>query len=135
MEQLQLEARLERFTFVDRLVDDWAGELNRFDQAGETLCGGMAEGVIVAVGGLNRDPFAAPLRIGRIRRVYVRHAWRRHGIGAALVGALVEKARQSFDCVRLRTDSSAAAHFYERIGFTTFSDADATHSLDFEMER
>src|SRR5258708_11780218 len=92
----------------------------------------MDEGKLVAIGGLNQDPFDGRRGIGRIRRIYVRPAWRNQGIGQALVHTLVEKARTSFTALHLRTDNPAAARLYERIGFSRSLAVNATHVLDFD---
>jgi GNAT superfamily N-acetyltransferase len=88
--------------------------------------------VLVAVGGLNCDPFAGRPDTGRIRRVYVRHAWRNKGIGRALVTALVDEARKHFRCVRLRAENTGAARLYESMGFAPIAGPDATHILFFD---
>ena len=92
MERLQSEAQAEGYDFIETLVEEWASAKNRFDAPGETLCGHLDQGLLVAVGGLNCDPFAGRPDMGRIRRVYVRPAWRNKGIGRALVTALIEQA-------------------------------------------
>jgi GNAT superfamily N-acetyltransferase len=131
MERLQWEAQAEGYDFVQTLTDEWASAQNRFDAPGETLCGHLADGLVVAVGGLNCDPFAGRADMGRIRRVYVRPAWRDKGIGRALVTTLIEQARKHFRCVRLRAENADAARLYERIGFIPIDHPDATHILYF----
>jgi GNAT superfamily N-acetyltransferase len=137
MALLHAEARSEGYNFVDTLLDEWDSETNRFDAPGEILCGHMDDGLIVAVGGLTYDPFglfrpfAGHPDTGRIRRVYVRSAWRNQGIGRALVTALVEYARKNFRHVRLRAENEDAARLYERMGFSAISNPDATHILSF----
>jgi GNAT superfamily N-acetyltransferase len=130
MESLQSEANAEGYDFVETLVEQWASAENRFEGPGEILCGHLDRGLLVAVGGLNRDPFAGRPDVGRIRRVYVRPAWRNKGIGRALVLSLVEQARTHFRCVRLRAENAEAARLYERIGFAPIVDPDATHILN-----
>lgn len=132
LEALRADAAAEGYTFLDRLAMEWASGANRFDGPGEVLCGCIDGGNLVAVGGLNRDPFLDDARIGRIRRVYVRPAWRNQKLGTALVLWLVDHARISFAAVRLRAESPAAARLYERLGFTPMDDASATHILRFE---
>jgi GNAT superfamily N-acetyltransferase len=132
IEQLQREAQDEGYKFIERLVEEWSNGVNRFDAPGEILCGCMDQGVLVAVGGLNRDPFVALSDVGRIRRIYVRPAWRHKGIGEALVTTLIENARKTFRCVRLRADNRRAAQLYERIGFSYRPDSNATHLLTFD---
>jgi len=117
MERLRSEAKEEGYDFLETLVEDWASATNRFDGPGETLLGSLDEGLLVAVGGLNCDPFAGCPDMGRIRRVYVRQAWRNQGVGMALVTALIHEAKAHFRSVRLRAENAGAARLYERIGF------------------
>ena len=131
LEQLQAEALQEGFLFIERLLREWENGTNRFTAPGEKLFGCMDEAALVAIGGLNQDPFDGRRGIGRIRRVYVRPASRNKGIGQALVHTLVEHARRSFTAVHLRTDNPTAARLYERIGFTRSLALNATHVLDF----
>jgi GNAT superfamily N-acetyltransferase len=113
-------------------VEEWASAANRFDGPGEVLCGYIDQGLLVAVGGLTLDPFAGRPDMGRIRRVYVKSAWRKRGIGRALVSALVDRARTHFSCVRLRAENALAARLYESMGFVPIESPDATHILVFE---
>jgi GNAT superfamily N-acetyltransferase len=130
MESLQSEAMAEGYDFVQTLVEQWASAENRFNAPGEILCGHLDQGLLVAVGGLNCDPFAGRPDMGRIRRVYVRPAWRNQGIGRALVISLIDRARTHFRYVRLRAENTEAARLYERIGFTLIESPDATHMLE-----
>jgi GNAT superfamily N-acetyltransferase len=132
IERLVAEAREEGYDFIETLVDEWASVENRFDAPGETLCGHLEDGLLVAVGGLNLDPFAGTPDIGRVRRVYVRPAWRNKGIGRALVTALVVQAQTHFRCVRLRAENAGAARLYESMGFSTIQSPEATHILFFD---
>jgi GNAT superfamily N-acetyltransferase len=131
LERLQSEAQEEGYDFIDTLVEEWANAQNCFDAPGEALCGHLDQGLLVAVGGLNVDPFAGNLEIGRIRRVYVRQAWRNKGIGRALVTALVDEARGHFRSVRLRAENADAARLYERMDFVPIASPDATHIIVF----
>lgn len=134
LERLQSEAREEGYEFIDTLVDEWASARNRFDAPGEALCGHLEEGLLVAVGGLNCDPFAGRPDMGRIRRVYVMAAWRNQGIGRALMTALIDQAGTHFRCVRLRAENAGAARLYESMGFAPIASPDATHILYFDGE-
>ena len=131
IELLQSEARDEGYDFIETQVEEWASGANRFDAPGEALCGHVGQGLLVAVGGLNCDPFAGRPDMGRIRRIYVRPAWRNRGIGRALVTALVDEARTHFSCVRLRAENAGAARLYERMGFVPIANPDATHIMVF----
>jgi ribosomal protein S18 acetylase RimI-like enzyme len=133
MEQLQVEAFQDGFLFIERLWNDWQSGKNRFTAPGEKLYGCMEHSALVAIGGLNQDPYDDRRGIGRIRRVYVRPAWRNKGIGQALVQTLVEDARTSFTVLHLRTDNPTAARLYERIGFSRSLALNTTHVLDFDQ--
>jgi GNAT superfamily N-acetyltransferase len=135
LDQLRAEACAEGYDFVETLVDDWVKGTNRFNGPGEMLCGHLDQDQLVAVGGLNLDPFAGQPDVGRIRRVYVRAAWRGQGIGRALMTRLIAEARNSFTCVRLRAENADAARLYERIGFVPTGSPDATHVLFFSAEQ
>src|SRR5271155_2445404 len=117
IEQLHAQAKEDGYNFIDTLVDEWASGANRFQAPGEILCGHLDHGQLVAVGGLTIDPFTSESHTGRIRRVYVRSAWRNKGIGRALVSTLIEEARKNFRHVRLRAENASAARLYERMGF------------------
>lgn len=129
IDQLHSEARAEGFDFLDTLVNEWSSGENRYNGPGEILMGGIDNGNVIAVGGLNRDPFLNEPGIGRIRRVYVRAAWRNQHIGRALVTALIDHARGHFSAVRLRAITPGAARLYERLGFHPIEDPNATHIL------
>jgi GNAT superfamily N-acetyltransferase len=129
--ELRTEARDGGYDFVETLINEWTGGANRFDAPGEILYGHLDNGLLVAVGGLNIDPFDGQPDTGRIRRVFVRSAWHNKGIGRALVSALVEHAGKNFRCVRLRAENEAAAHLYESMGFVPIDNPAATHILLF----
>jgi GNAT superfamily N-acetyltransferase len=131
LEILAEEAQAEGYEFIATLLEEWASAENRFDGPGEVFCGHMEGDGVTAVGGLNCDPFAARPDVGRIRKVYVRPAWRGKGVGGALVTHLVGQARQHFRCVRLRAENAGAARLYERLGFEQVDSPDATHMLQF----
>jgi len=129
---MQAEAREEGFQFLETLLREWVNGKNRFNAVGEALYGYFDRGILVAGGGLNRDPFLADPSVGRIRRLYVRRAWRNRGIGGALLDTLLSAARENFRSVRLRADNPDAARLYERKGFTRIESPSATHILHFE---
>ena len=122
------EATQEGFAFMRRLTSEWNEGSNRFDQAGEVYVGAFRCGVLVGVGGLNRDTHATGA-VGRLRHVYIAKAARRSGVGTALVTNILQRAEGVFTHVRLRTDTRAAAAFYMRLGFQRSGEAEATHVL------
>jgi GNAT superfamily N-acetyltransferase len=127
--ELQTDARIEGYNFIETLVKEWSSGVNRFDAPGEVLCGCTDQELLVAVGGLSRDPFTTVSDVGRIRRIYVRPAWRKRGFGRALVTSLIEQARKNFRYVRLRAENPIAARLYESIGFIPSHESNATHGL------
>ena len=133
LDQMQAEARKDGYRFLDTLLDEWADGKNRFDGAGEVLCGHFDSGLLIAVGGLNQDQFLGDPKVGRIRRVYVRQAWRNCGIGGALLDTLLGHAIAHFSSVRLRAENSNAARLYERRGFVPIDSSTATHILRFNV--
>jgi GNAT superfamily N-acetyltransferase len=124
---LVAESEQTGWRFVRRLSDEWAAGANRFDKPGEALFGARIAGRLVGVCGLNVDPYAADRSIGRLRRLYVLADFRRLGVGRRLVEAVLASARGRFASLRLRTESAAAAAFYERLGFRRVGYADCTH--------
>jgi len=111
------ESEAHGLHFVRRLTDEWINGVNRFDRPGEALFAMRDAADIVAVGGLNIDPYTADPAVGRVRHVYVVAAHRRRGLGAALVTDIIAAARGHFQTLRLSTSNPDAARFYERLGF------------------
>ena len=103
------ESSAEGFGFVARLVREHDAGITRFDGPGELLLVVEADGEVIAVGGVTRDPHVDDARVGRIRHVYVRAAWRRRGAGRLLVRALESHARAHFAVLRLRTSTPEGA--------------------------
>lgn len=129
---LRAAARQEGFRFIDRLVSDWQSGDNRFTDPGERFVGATAGTKLVAVGGLNRDPYADSDRIGRLRHVYVMPARRRIGIGGAVLAALLSDAAAAFDEIRVRTDTGYGSAFYRAAGFSATPGTHHTHALALE---
>jgi GNAT superfamily N-acetyltransferase len=127
IEALEAEAEGEGFSFIKRLVSDWHSGSNRFSAPGECLMGAFNDDRLIAIGGLNIDPYMASADDGRLRHLYVSNTNRRQGIGAALVDRLLAHAKGRFAIVRLRTDTSAAADFYFKCGFRPSDDGTASH--------
>jgi GNAT superfamily N-acetyltransferase len=122
--------------FVARLADEWATGVNRFDLPGEVLFGGWAGRHLVGVCGLNVDPYAADPLDGRVRRLYVLAQFRRRGIGRRLVQAVLAAAAGRFVRLRLRTESPAAALFFERLGFhRQAGEPEGTFTLELAIDR
>lgn len=116
--QLSDPASREGLRLVARLIEDFQSGSNTFDRPGEALFEVRASSRLIAIGGLNLDPYASGRSTGRVRRTYVHPEFRMRGVGKALLEAIESHARERFDLLRLRTDSDAASRFYVRVGFT-----------------
>ena len=78
-DQLQAESGAEGHNFLDRLASDWTSGVMRFDRPGEMLLAAYSDDMLVGVGGITVDP-EMPEAL-RMRRFYIRSAFRRAGIG------------------------------------------------------
>jgi GNAT superfamily N-acetyltransferase len=111
------ESEASGYQFLRRVVDEWESGVNRFSRRGEALLVAELHGRWVGVCGLSIDPYLEDHRIGRVRNVYVMADCRRAGIGRRLVEEAVERARGTFEKLRLRGDDPGPARLYESIGF------------------
>ena len=118
LSELVQRARDEGHNHLDRLRDDFAAKRNRFDGDGEALLTVSREGRLVAIGGLNRDPYDSQPDAGRVRRVYVHLDARRLGIASGLMAAVEARAiANGWRRLNLYTGSAEAAGFYARLGY------------------
>ena len=117
------ESRAEGISFVTTLLDEYRSGKNRFDQPGEALYAIYRNAKLVAVGGLNRDPYLPSLEngaaVGRVRHLYVLREVRCQGIGRLLMTQIIAAARGEFHLLTLRTVDDAADRFYCSLGFVT----------------
>lgn len=120
------------FRFLERLMNDYKDGTNTFSGLGELLVGVYNEyGAIIAIGGLNIDPFSDSQQIGRLRRFYVAKDYRRNGVGTVLLKDIVSKAKCYFDVLVLHTDTVKADNFYTAFGFAKDCKyLNTTHYLD-----
>jgi GNAT superfamily N-acetyltransferase len=127
------ESREQGFEFLDRLVLEYNNGVNKFQLPGEAIFGIYRDRMLIAIGGLNRDPYLVDSDIGRVRHVYVLSAWRNQGIGKLIVESIIEQAKGHFRLLTLRTFSDQASGFYGAIGFQTKPEVDnATHHMVLE---
>ncbi|WP_391209936.1 GNAT family N-acetyltransferase [Psychrobacillus sp. L4] len=130
--QLVLESKQDGFRFLERLVKEYENGTNTFTKPGESLYGVYTDqGVLIAVGGLNMDPFSDDQKVGRLRRFYVGKEYRRIAVGTLLLNVIISDAKNYFEILVLHTDTEQAAKFYSAFGFKdncTFSGS--THYLN-----
>ena len=115
--------------FLARLRDEWLSGATRFDRPGECLLGAFGGDALVGVGGVSLDPYHPAPDLGRVRHVYVLRAYRRRGIGRALMETVLERAGRDFAVLRLRTERPEAVRLYESFGFVGTDAAGETHRL------
>ena len=125
---LRADALAEGYRFVERLAADWTSRAIRFDREGEALLAAHVNGVLAGIGGLTIEP-VLPGAV-RMRRFYVRPAFRRSGVGLQLATALLARVIAG----RLITVNAAPASFpfWESIGFTPDARDGHTHILNRE---
>lgn len=118
IKQLEKESKDEGFRFVERLVNEYKCGSNTFSNTGEGLFGVFTEeGTLVAIGGLNKDPFSNEAYIGRVTRFYVKNDHRRKGLGSLLVNRIIDEAKKYYHVLVLHTDTEQADQFYISLGF------------------
>ena len=127
---LRAEARAEGYRFVERLANDWISLTARFDRDGEALLAARVNGVLAGIGGLTIDPVA--LGALRMRRFYVRLAYRRSGIGRKMATALLEPARSAGGLVTVNAAPASTA-FWESLGFA--ADARDGHTHVYQLHK
>ena len=124
------ESLSEGYSFIQTLWDEYKSGRNRFDGQGARLLSVFDDQHLIGVGGVQRDPYLNRTDVGRVRHVYVLRVYRREGVGKRLLEGLIEHARVHFNVLTLRTQTEAAAAFYEAIGFDNRPEfPDATHCL------
>src|SRR6266478_7967443 len=110
---LRVEALAEGFRQVERLAADWEARTTRFDRDGEALPAARLNGVLVGIGGLTIEP-VVPGAL-RMRRFYVRPAFRRIGVGRQLATAIL--AGVNGDRSITVNAAPASIAFWEALGF------------------
>ena len=121
---VRLEARAEGHKFLDRLANDWVSGVIRFDRPGEALLAAYSDEILAAIGGITIDPVVPDAL--RMRRFYVRPAFRRAGIGREIALALLEGALQRVRVVTLNA-AVESVPFWETLGFVPQARDGHTH--------
>jgi GNAT superfamily N-acetyltransferase len=129
---LRAEARAEGYLFVERLATDWSSGTTSFDREGEALLVAHVNGELAGIGGLTIEP-VVPHAL-RMRRFYVRLAYRRSGIGRMLATALLERARSTSRLVTVNAGPGSAA-FWESLGFAPDARDGHTHIQQLDKRR
>jgi GNAT superfamily N-acetyltransferase len=125
------ESRREGYGLVQKTIDDWNNNANKFSDKGEKFWGLVSGTELVGIGGLNRDPYTTEPNIGRVRHLYIRESYRRKGLATLLMNTIIDQAQQHFSILRLFTENPVAAEFYETLGFQKIQGYKVTHALIF----
>ena len=129
--QLVSESEEQGYRFLSRLVNDYADGTNTFEKEGEGLFGVWnQEKKLVAIGGVNQNPYTENKNEARLRRFYTLGETRRKGVGSLLLTELVNHAKGNFEKITCRTESAKADKFYRANGFEAVQGVpDTTHEL------
>jgi GNAT superfamily N-acetyltransferase len=123
---LRDEARAEGHSMLDTLAAEWETRKTRFDRPGEALVAGYSDDILAGIGGVTVEPVTASAF--RMRRFYVRAAFRRSGVARQLALALLDGAASPG---RVFTANAAAGSeaFWESLGFAPDKREGHTHIL------
>jgi GNAT superfamily N-acetyltransferase len=124
-EALRLEADREGHNNMSRL----AAERSAGEPFFIALLAAYAGGELAGVGGLTAEPAPTAEPALRMRRLYVRPASRREGVGRTLASALIQEAFDQTDLVTVHAGDEAAARFWEAQGFLPVVDRPWSHEL------
>jgi GNAT superfamily N-acetyltransferase len=124
---LRAAARAEGYRHIERLADEWTAGTVRFDREGEALMAATPSRELAGVGGLTIDP-VQPETL-RMRRFYIRAAFRRNGIGWALAEHLLARARALGRTVTVNTGAGSEP-FWRSLGFVAEARNGHTHVFE-----
>ncbi|MGY3212004.1 GNAT family N-acetyltransferase [Mucilaginibacter sp. HD30] len=119
------------YHFIERTITDWHSGKNKFSGPGENLWGLISGSTLIAIGGLNQDPYTEDMKVGRVRHLYVASAHRRQGCASSLMNHILHQGPLHFKRLRLFTDNPGAGEFYKKMGFAEIASPKASHQLIF----
>lgn len=123
-DELRSDADDEGFRNMARLAADWASGAERFDAPGAALFAAFDGDLLAGLGGVTREPTEPEGALRRMRRFYVRPAFRRRGHGEALVAAALGTAQGNLVLVH---SSAYAMPFWDAAGFDRSTRPGITH--------
>lgn len=123
---LRAEAAAEGFG-LEVLWSEWRDGTNRFNRPGELLAVATVEDDLAGIGGITED-FIDPAWL-RMRRFYVRAAYRRSGVGRAIARFILDRALPLRRQIVLHAASADAAAFWQTLGFEPIERDKTTHQF------
>jgi GNAT superfamily N-acetyltransferase len=126
-DQFLNEAAAEGFNNMSVLRDEWENGSNRFDRPGEILALATINGEMVGIGGITQD--FVDVDWLRMRRFYVRRAYRRFGVGRMIALHVLELARPFNRQICLYAGGPEAEAFWPTLGFVPIDREHTTHVL------
>lgn len=127
-------AAAEDIPVVKNVIANWQDSSQRFDQPGELLLiasadvGENATSTPIGIGGLSQCPHIPGAF--RVRRFYIHPAWRRLGVARAIAKRTIDHGSTHADMLTCNARaSSAAAPFWESMGFLSSKRPGITHTL------
>ncbi|NNH83540.1 GNAT family N-acetyltransferase [Rhizobium laguerreae] len=124
-ERFRLEADAEGFEMLSVLQDEWRKGINRFERPGEILALATVDDEIAGIGGTTQDFMDSSWL--RMRRFYVRPAFRRRGIGRKIAVFVLEHAKAFNREIVLYTAGPEAEAFWPTLGFAPTERENTTH--------
>jgi len=122
------EAAAEGVRNMALLAAQWGSGGQRFDDPG-ALFAVVVEGALAGVGGVSVEAGLAEPTM-RMRRLYVRPAFRRTGLATRLAGAMMQQGFQAAPLLTVNAGASeAAAPFWAAMGFAPVDWPGVTHAL------
>ncbi|WFU05865.1 GNAT family N-acetyltransferase (plasmid) [Rhizobium sp. CB3171] len=129
-EVLRRDAASEGRRFIERLHDEWQSGEQRFNQAHEVLLAVRVDRGLAGVGGMTVDPDLPSAM--RMRRFFIRPAYRRCGLGRQLAAAILNRTIPKGTIVTVNADNADAAAFWEALGFRRDPQLGHSHWLPWE---
>lgn len=125
---MSAEATAEGVRNMVMLRAEFGGKDDPFRDPGG-LFAAFTDGALAGVGGVTvQESLAEPAM--RMRRLYVRPAFRRAGVARALAGAMMQQGFQTAPLLVLNAAASdAASPFWEAMGFERVDWPGITHAL------
>ncbi|WP_158704591.1 GNAT family N-acetyltransferase [Rhizobium sp. NXC24] len=127
---LRGDAASEGRRFIERLHDEWQSGEQRFNQAHEVLLAVRVDRDLAGVGGMTVDPDLPSAM--RMRRFFIRPAYRRCGLGRQLAAAILNRTIPKGTIVTVNADNADAVAFWEALGFQSGPRLGHSHWLAWE---